>query len=53
MDGFVTSVSPYSFILLLVIINIPLLRVWLLERPVMLTASVLQNLFSTQLWGAA
>lgn len=53
MDGFVTSVSPYSFILLLVIINIPLLRVWLLERPVMLTASVLQSLFSTQLWGAA
>lgn len=53
MDGFVTSVSPYSFILLLVIINIPLLRVWLLERPVMLTASVLQSLFNTQLWGAA
>jgi Zn-dependent protease len=51
MDAFVTSVAPYSFILLLVVINIPLLRTWLLERPVMLTVSVLQSLFQTQLWG--
>lgn len=53
MDGFVATVSPYSFILLLVVLNIPLLRIWLLERPVILTASVLQMIFQTQLWGAA
>ncbi len=53
MDGFVATVSPYSFILLLVVINIPLLRETLLVQPVMLTAKVLQTLFSTQLWGMA
>lgn len=53
MDGFVAAVSPYSFILLLVILNIPVLRVVLLWKPVMLTAAALQTLFGTQLWGMA
>jgi len=53
MDGFVTHVSPYSFILLLVVINIPFLRETLLVQPVMLTVRLLQTVFSTQLWGVA
>lgn len=44
-DGFVQAVTPYSFLLMLVIINVAVLRTWLLERPVMLTASVLEHLF--------
>ncbi|MCU0692102.1 MAG: site-2 protease family protein [Polyangiaceae bacterium] len=48
MDGFVAAVSPYSFILLLVIINIGILRDLLIARPVLLTTSLLQLLFGIQ-----
>lgn len=53
MDGFVAAVSPYSFILLLVILNIGVLRNWLLYKPVVLTAFVLQSAFQTILWSVA
>ena len=53
MDGFVAAVAPYSFILLLVVINFHVLRENLLNRPVMLTASLLQLLFGVSMWGPA
>ena len=51
MDNFVATISPYSFILLIVLLNIPMLREWLLIRPLFLTVSVLQTVFQTPLWG--
>ncbi len=50
MDGFVAAVSPYSFILLLLILNVGPLRELLLWQPVRLTADVLQAVFQTRLW---
>jgi len=53
MDRYVAAVSPYSFILLLVVINFHVLRENLLVRPVVWTAWILQSLFDTRLWGLA
>ena len=50
MDHIAAAIAPYSFLILLVFINLPFLRTWLLERPVVATASILQNLFGTSLW---
>ena len=51
MDKYVSVAAPYSFVLLVVVINFPVLRDNLLVRPVMITVSILQWLFSTRLWG--
>jgi len=48
MDGYIAAVTPYSFLLVLVIINFSVLRENLLYKPVMLVASVLQFIFQTR-----
>jgi Zn-dependent protease len=53
LDRYVVKVAPYSFVILLVIINFQVLRENLLLRPVIFTASILQWLFNTRFWGIA
>jgi len=47
MDGFVAAVSPYSFNLLLVILNFAPLRLVLLEAPLRFVMIALETVFQT------
>lgn len=47
MDGFVAAVSPYSFILLLIILNFGPLRMVLLETPLRFVMLALETVFQT------
>lgn len=44
LDGFQQTIAPYSFVIMLVIVNVPALR-FVLVRPVMLLGAVLESLF--------
>ena len=50
MDKLVAAIAPYSFIVMLVVINVSVLRLNLLYRPVAWTATLLEALFNTPLW---
>ena len=52
MDDFKTAIAPYSFVLLLLIINIPLLSEYVVSRPIRLVMNALQVLFQTRIHGA-
>jgi len=49
MDDFQAAIAPYSFVLLIVIINIPLLSDVLVSRPIRFVMNMLQSLFQTQI----
>src|SRR5260221_6705867 len=51
MDDFKTAIAPYSFVLLLLIINIPLLSEYVVSRPIRLVMNALQVLFQTRIHG--
>ena len=52
MDDLKTAIAPYSFVLLLLIINIPLLSDYVVSRPIRLVMNALQVLFQTRIHGA-
>jgi Zn-dependent protease len=49
MDGLKEAIAPYSFVLLLVIINVAVLREYVVSRPVLLVMKALESLFQTQI----
>jgi hypothetical protein len=49
LDQLKEAIAPYSFVLLLVIINIRVLREYVVSRPIHLVMSALQSLFQTQI----
>jgi Zn-dependent protease len=50
MDEFQARLAPYSVVLLLVIINVPILSRYMVLEPIRLVANVLQTLFQTQIF---
>jgi Zn-dependent protease len=54
LDELKDAIAPYSFVLLLIVINVPILSEYMVSRPVRLVMNLLQNAFQTQiLHGAA
>jgi Zn-dependent protease len=49
MDQLKEAITPYSFVLLLLIINIPILSEYVVSRPIRLVMHALQSLFQTQI----
>jgi len=49
MDDFQAAIAPYSFVLLIVIINVPFLSDVLVSRPIRLVMNMLQSIFQTQI----
>jgi len=49
MDDIKEAIAPYSFVLLLLIINIPLLSEYMVSRPIQMVMNALQTLFRTQI----
>jgi Zn-dependent protease len=49
MDDFKAAVAPYSFVMLLVIINVPVLSEYVVSRPIQMVMNALQSLFQTQI----
>jgi len=52
LDDFQAAIAPYSFVLLLVVINVPILSEYMVSRPVRLVMKLLEGVFQTQI-GAA
>jgi len=50
MDKFQARIAPYSIVLLLVIINVPLLSQYIVLEPIRVVANALQVLFQTQIF---
>jgi len=48
MDNVQAAIAPYSFVLLLLLINIPILREYVVSRPIDIVMNALQSLFQTQ-----
>jgi Zn-dependent protease len=48
-DRLQATIAPYSIVFLLVLINVPVLREYLVSRPVILTMNFLQNLLQTRI----
>ena len=48
-DEFKAAMAPYSFVMLLVVINVPILSEYVVSRPIHMVMSVLQSLFQTQI----
>jgi Zn-dependent protease len=49
MDEVKEALAPYSFVLLLLLINIPLLSEYVVSRPILIVMNALQSLFRTQI----
>jgi Zn-dependent protease len=49
MDGMKDAFAPYSFVVLLLIINIPILSEYMVSRPIEIVMNALQSLFQTQI----
>jgi len=49
MDRIKEAMAPYSFVLLLLIINIPFLSEYVVSRPIQIVMNALQTLFQTQI----
>jgi Zn-dependent protease len=49
MDQLKEAIAPYSFVLLLVLINVRVLRDYVVSRPIHLVMHALQSLFQTQI----
>jgi Zn-dependent protease len=49
LDGFQEKIAPYSIVLLLVIINVPILSKYMVMEPIRVVANVLQAIFQTQI----
>jgi Zn-dependent protease len=49
MDQLKEAIAPYSFVLLLVLINVRVLREYVVSRPIHLVMHALQSLFQTQI----
>jgi Zn-dependent protease len=49
MDDVKSAIAPYSFVMLLVILNVPFLSEYVVSRPVQMVMNALQTLFQTQI----
>jgi Zn-dependent protease len=49
LDEFKATIAPYSFVLLLIVINVPILSEYMVSRPVRLVMNLLQTAFQTQI----
>jgi Zn-dependent protease len=49
MDGLKDAIAPYSFVLLLLVVNIAALREYVVSRPVLLVMKALETLFQTHI----
>ena len=49
MDRIKEAMAPYSFVLLLLLINIPFLSEYVVSRPIQIVMNALQTLFQTQI----
>jgi Zn-dependent protease len=49
MDELKEAIAPYSFVLVLLVINIPILSEYVVSRPIHLVMTALQSLFQTQI----
>ena len=50
MDEFQARIAPYSVVLLLLIINVPILSRYVVLEPIRVVAHVLQSIFQTQIF---
>jgi Zn-dependent protease len=49
MDEFKDAIAPYSVVLLLLIVNIPILSEYMVSRPTRFVMNALQTLFQTHI----
>jgi Zn-dependent protease len=49
LDDFQAAIAPYSFVLLLIVINVPILSEYMVSRPISLVMNLLQTAFQTQI----
>jgi Zn-dependent protease len=49
LDDLQAAVAPYSFVLLLIVINVPILREYMVSRPIRLVMNLLEGVFQTQI----
>jgi Zn-dependent protease len=49
LDDFQAAIAPYSFVLLLLVINVPILSEYMVSRPIRLVMNVIQTVFQTQI----
>ncbi len=49
LDDLQAAIAPYSFVLLLIVINVPILSEYMVSRPIRLVMTLLQSVFQTQI----
>jgi Zn-dependent protease len=49
LDDLQAAIAPYSFVLLLIVINVPILSEYMVSRPISLVMNLLQSAFQTQI----
>jgi Zn-dependent protease len=49
LDDMQAAIAPYSFVLLLIVINVPILSEYMVSRPIRLVMNLLQDVFQTQI----
>jgi Zn-dependent protease len=49
LDELQAAIAPYSFVLLLIVINVPILSEYVVSRPIGLVMNLLQSVFQTQI----